>query len=189
VSFRAERSRAVRHVFVQSALCRAPPQVSPQPCAAHSSLAFALLSATAFFLSPAGRRIPAAPGAVLRQWCNHQQTPQGQSACGLRLKASPRPRPNPAALVVRGSQSLRSLLVPVLAISAPCGPRRGPPCYSVYLRTLPVRAPVNPRPPHRQAVQRSRVIDKNRSGRERRLIKRVMAAADAAAMMRGPRAQ
>lgn len=52
--------------------------------------------------------------------------------CGLRLKASPRPRPNPAALVVRGSQSLRSLLVPVLAISAPCGPRRTGKLCSVH---------------------------------------------------------
>lgn len=61
------------------------------------------------------------------------------------------------------------------AISAPCGPRRGPPCLTLCMRPLPVRAPSNPRPPHKQVVQRSRVIGKPRLGNERWLIKMVMA--------------
>nr|POW23696.1 hypothetical protein PB20LOC_04346 [Pectobacterium parmentieri] len=48
----------------------------------------------------------------------------------------------------------RSLLVPVLAISAPCGPRRGPPCLTSCLAGLASPRPADALPSHRQAAER-----------------------------------
>ncbi|PHM44400.1 hypothetical protein Xszus_04232 [Xenorhabdus szentirmaii] len=82
----------------------------------------------------------------MRTFSNHaasSQPPEGRSACGLRFYL---PCPNPAALATHGSQSLRSSLVPVLAISAPCSPLRGLPlnktgCHANTVLYLKPRCP------------------------------------------------
>ncbi len=88
---------------------------------------------------------------------------------------SPPPQPRCtgcARLAVAGS-----LLVPVLAIFAPCGPRWGPPRECVHLRASPART--------RQTLHRPTGKLRNGSRRDNpgSTTKRVMAAAVAAAMM------
>ncbi len=85
----------------------------------------------------------------------HQgQQNRGCRPDGLRLTASP--RPNPAALAALGSQSRGSLLVAVLAISAPCGPRRGPPCLTACLAGFASPHPADASPSHSKLRNGSR---------------------------------
>lgn len=162
--------------------CGWPPGFGSWHGVAHSSQARSAANiAPVLRLSRCGRR-------PWRRWLRRQPSgkvnikvnPTAEAApSSRRLTALPRPRPNPAALAVPGSQSRGSLLVPVLAISAPCGPHRGPPCLTACLAGLASPRPADASPSHSKLRNGSRRV-KIRFNR-----KRLMAAADAAAMMWG----
>lgn len=117
------------------------------------------------------------PVSAFKQ-CQHQGQPHSRSRSFVTaLNGFTSPPPQPRCTGCARLAVASSLLVPVLAISAPCGPRRGPPCLTSCLAGLASPHPADASPSHSKLRNGSRRV-KTRFNR-----KRLMAAADAAAMM------
>ncbi|GKV82681.1 hypothetical protein PEC106664_34550 [Pectobacterium carotovorum subsp. carotovorum] len=93
-----------------------------------------------------------APALILDQ---RQHQPQSRSRSFVTaLKGFTSPPPQPCCTGCARLAVASSLLVPVLAIFAPCGPRRGPPRSTSCLAGFASPHPADASPSHRQAAER-----------------------------------
>lgn len=118
-----------------------------------------------------------APALILGQ--RQRQQKRGCRPDGLRLTASPRPRPNPAALAAPGSQSLAPCSFPCSPSPPRAAPAGGLPAKSL---SCGLRQPA---PSRRFTVPQASCGTARAALKPGSLTQRLMAAAAAAAMMRG----